>query len=280
MFAPEACFRIDLPKISGGADVSNDSHISIESVDAVYESATTPLSALLGIDIQVEHGEFVSVIGPSGCGKSTLLRIVGGLQAPTRGRVLIDGQEPREAQREKSIGFVFQNPSLLPWRRVIENVRLPLEVNRKGRGGEAEHLVDLVDLAEFRNYYPHQLSGGMQQRVALARSLVTEPSLLLMDEPFGALDEITRASMRLELLRIWRTRSESLSSTVIFVTHSIPEALLLSDRVIVLSPQPGKIAGVIEVDLPRPRTEEIEFEPSFLDHARRLRALLRERLIA
>ncbi len=260
--------------------MSNDSHISIEGVDAVYESGATPLPALLGIDIRVEHGEFVSVIGPSGCGKSTLLRIVGGLQAPTRGRVLIDGLEPRQAQRDKSIGFVFQNPSLLPWRRVIENVRLPLEVNRKRSAADAEHLVDLVGLSEFRNYYPHQLSGGMQQRVALARSLVTEPSLLLMDEPFGALDEITRASMRLELLRIWRARSETLSSTVIFVTHSIPEALLLSDRVIVLSPQPGKVAGVIDVDLPRPRTEEIEFEPPFLDHAKRLRALLQEHVIA
>ncbi len=260
--------------------MSNDTHISIEGVDAVYEAGAAPLSALLGIEMRVERGEFVSVIGPSGCGKSTLLRIVGGLQAPTRGRVLIDGREPREAQRDKGIGFVFQNPSLLPWRRVIENVRLPLEVNRKRTGADADRLVDLVGLGEFRDYYPHQLSGGMQQRVALARSLVTEPSLLLMDEPFGALDEITRASMRLELLRIWRTRSESLSSTVIFVTHSIPEALLLSDRVIVLSPQPGQVAGVIEVDLPRPRTEEIEFEPSFLEHARGLRALLREQTLA
>ena len=260
--------------------MSNDSHILIECVDAVYESGAATLPALLGIDIRVDHGEFVSVIGPSGCGKSTLLRIVAGLQPPTRGRILIDGHDPREAQRDKSIGFVFQNPSLLPWRRVIDNVRLPLEVNPKRTNVAAEQLVNLVGLSAFRDFYPHQLSGGMQQRVALARSLVTEPSLLLMDEPFGALDEITRSSMRFELLRIWSTRSESVPSTVLFVTHSISEALLLSDRIIVMSPQPGQVAGVIEVDLPRPRTEELEFEPSFLEYAKTLRALLRERTIA
>jgi NitT/TauT family transport system ATP-binding protein len=259
--------------------LSNESHIQIEGIEAVYDTTSPPLAALQGIDLEMAPGEFVSIIGPSGCGKSTLLRIIGGLQAPTRGRVLIGGKAPREAQREKSIGFVFQDPSLLPWRRVIDNVKLPLQVNRRPRGLDPASLVNLVGLGGFHEYYPHQLSGGMQQRVAIARSLVTSPSLLLMDEPFGALDEITRAAMRFELLRVWRA-SETPGAqrlTVVFVTHSIPEALLLSDRVVVMTPQPGRIAGVLDVDLPRPRSEEIEFEPAFVEQARQLRSMLRER---
>ncbi|MGE0056741.1 MAG: ABC transporter ATP-binding protein [Dehalococcoidia bacterium] len=255
--------------------LSNDSHIQVESVEVVYETAATPLAALQGIDLDIRRGEFVSIIGPSGCGKSTLLRLIGGLQQPTRGRLLIDGKPPRDAQRDKSIGFVFQDPSLLPWRTVIENVKLPLQVNKRPRGLDPERLVDLVGLNGFHGYYPHQLSGGMQQRVAIARSLVTSPSLLLMDEPFGALDEITRAAMRFELLRVWR--ASDTSCTVLFVTHSISEALLLSDRVVVMTPQPGRIAGVLDVDLPRPRDEELEFEPVFVEQARRLRSMLRER---
>src|SRR5688572_18270268 len=249
----------------------------------VYESGPQRLHALDGIDLTIGRGEFVSIIGPSGCGKSTLLRIIGGLQHPTSGRVLIDGRPPRDLQRDKQLGFVFQDPSLLPWRNVVENVRLPLQVNKgqgsRGQGQEdVDSLVDAVGLSEFQRYYPHQLSGGMQQRVALARSLVTSPSVLLMDEPFGALDEITRASMRFELLRVWR--ASQTSTTVLFVTHSIPEALLLSDRVVVMTPQPGRIAGILEVDLPRPRDEELEFEPRFVDLARQLRAILRERSTA
>lgn len=256
--------------------MSNEPHIRIEDVEAVYETTAQPLPALEGINLSIERGEFVSIIGPSGCGKSTLLRIIGGLQQPTSGRVRIDGREPREAQRQKSIGFVFQDPSLLPWRRVIDNVKLPLQVNRRGTAMDPAALVDLVGLGGFHDYYPNQLSGGMQQRVAIARSLVTGPSLLLMDEPFGALDEITRAAMRFELLRVWHSRAEESASTVVFVTHSIQEALLLSDRVVVMTPQPGKIAGVVEVDLPRPRTEELEFQPAFVEQAQRLRALLRQ----
>ncbi|MPZ48575.1 MAG: ATP-binding cassette domain-containing protein [Dehalococcoidia bacterium] len=253
----------------------------------VYEVSERPLPALEGIDLTVRRGEFVSVIGPSGCGKSTLLRIIGGLQSPTRGRVLIDGTPPREAQRRKQVGVVFQDPSLLPWRSVIENVRLPLQVN----GGQAgkrtdgqrdypERLIELVGLDAFRGYYPHQLSGGMQQRVALARCLVTSPSLLLMDEPFGSLDEITRSAMRYELLRVWRSEAAERDSTVIFVTHSITEAVLLSDRVVVMTPRPGRVAATLEIDLPRPRDEEVEVSESFLEYTRRLRALLRERSLA
>jgi NitT/TauT family transport system ATP-binding protein len=201
---------------------------------------------------------------------------------------LIDGAPPRAAQRQKQIGFVFQDASLLPWRRVIDNVRLPLEVNRgqARRAGETsagrataapERLVELVGLDAFRDYYPHQLSGGMQQRVALARCLVTAPALLLMDEPFGALDEMTRSAMRYELLRVWRSEAAERACTVLFVTHSIAEAVLLSDRVAVMTPQPGRIASVLDIDLPRPRDEEVEGSDLFIEYTRRLRALLRER---
>jgi NitT/TauT family transport system ATP-binding protein len=259
--------------------VSNDAHIVIEGVDMVYEAGQRSLRALAGIDLTVGRGEFVSIIGPSGCGKTTLLRIVGGLQEPSAGRVLIDGRPPRQAQRGKALGFVFQDPSLLPWRSVIDNVRLPLQVNRRSDvegAKDAEGLIDLVGLREFGRYYPHQLSGGMQQRVALARSFVTSPSVLLMDEPFGALDEITRSAMRFELMRVWRAEAATAGCTVVFVTHSIAEAVLLSDRVIVMSPQPGRVAGSLEIDLPRPRDEEVEETQAFVDYTRRLRGLLRE----
>jgi len=269
--------------------VSNDAHIVIEGVDMVYEAGQRPLRVLAGIDFSVARGEFVSIIGPSGCGKTTLLRIISGLQEATAGRVLIGGSPPREAQRQKQIGFVFQDPSLLPWRSVIENVRLPLQVNRRSRTArnealeargqrerDPEGLISLVGLQAFGRYYPHQLSGGMQQRVALARSFVTSPSVLLMDEPFGALDEITRSAMRFELMRVWRSEAATADCTVIFVTHSIAEAVLLSDRVIVMSPQPGRIAASLDIDLPRPRGEEIEETQPFIDYTRRLRGLLRE----
>jgi len=259
--------------------VSNDAHIVIDGVDMAYEAGHRPLRVLAGIDIEVARGEFVSIIGPSGCGKTTLLRILGGLQEPTAGRVLFDGRPPRQAQREKEIGFVFQDPSLLPWRSVVENVRLPLQVNRRrefATGKDPESLIDLVGLHDFGRYYPHQLSGGMQQRVALARCFVTSPSVLLMDEPFGALDEITRSAMRFELMRVWRTEAATADCTVVFVTHSIAEAVLLSDRVIVMSPQPGRVAASLEIDLPRPRGEEVEETQQFVDYTRRLRGLLRE----
>ncbi len=242
-----------------------------------YETKGGRLAALSAIDVGVRRGEFISFIGPSGCGKSTLLRIVAGLQRPTGGRVFIDGEPPREAQRQKAIGLVFQDPSLLPWRSVSANVSLPLEVNRRPVAVATERLVERVGLAPFSDYYPHQLSGGMQQRVALARALVAAPSLLLMDEPFGALDEITRSAMRYELLRVWRAEAAERGATVLFVTHSVAEAVLLSDRVVVLTPRPGCVAAVLDIDLPRPRDEEIELDAAFLDYVRQLRALLRDR---
>ena len=261
--------------------MSNDAHISIQGVDVVYEAGQRKLMAVSNVSLDVARGEFVSVIGPSGCGKTTLLRVIGGLQAPTSGTVRIDGDLPAVAQRAKQIGFVFQDPSLLPWRDVTGNVKLPIQVNRdeeQDRSETPETLIDLVGLGEFKRYYPHQLSGGMQQRVALARSLVTAPSLLLMDEPFGALDEITRSAMRFELLRL-RQKAEAASCTVVFVTHSIAEAVLLSDRVVVMSPQPGRIVRTLDVDLPRPRDELVEESAEFVEYTRELRGLLREHAV-
>jgi len=254
-------------------------HVSLQGVSMVYARGEQTLEALAGIDLDIERGEFVSLIGPSGCGKSTLLRIIGGLQQPTAGRALIDGHPPREAQARKDIGFVFQDASLLPWRTVSGNVKLPLLVNPRAGGREPSGLIDLVGLSRFEGYYPHQLSGGMQQRVALARALVTAPSLLLMDEPFGALDEITRSTMRYELLRIWRAVEDE-PRTVVFVTHSITEAVLLSDRVVAMTPQPGRLAAVLDIELPRPRFEDVEADPAFLEYAGALRNLLRARAAA
>lgn len=216
------------------------------------------------------------MIGPSGCGKSTLLRLIGGLLQPTAGRVEVAGATPAEAQRRKAIGYAFQDASLLPWRTVLANVALPLQVNRReGRRRDPHELLDLVGLSEFETYYPRELSGGMQQRVALARALVFEPRLLLMDEPFGALDELTRRAMRYELLRIWQAGDGANSrKTVVFVTHSISEAITLSDRVVVMSAAPGTVRAIIDIDLPRPRDEHMETQPAFLEYVVRLRRLL------
>lgn len=254
--------------------MASSAHVSLRGLSKVFYDGRQPLAALADISLDVGWGEFVSIIGPSGCGKSTLLRIIGGLLVPTSGRVEIGGRDPGQAQAAKEIGFVFQDPALFPWRHVLANVRLPLQVDSLSQrpGPQPEALLDLVGLGEFSHYYPHQLSGGMQQRVALARALVFNPSLLLMDEPLGALDEITRSALRYELLRIW----EATRKTALFVTHSIAEAIILSDRVVVLSDRPGRVRAVIDIDLPRPRREEMERNLDFLDYAAHLRALLKE----
>ena len=254
-------------------------HVIVEGLTHLFEREDASLTALQDVELRIGWGEFVSVIGPSGCGKSTLLRIMGGLLPPTAGRVSLGGHRPDEAQRHKEIGYVFQDPSLLPWRSVVANVRLPLEVNRSGHDrppdGDPDDLLDLVGLTRFRSYYPRELSGGMQQRVALARALVFDPSLLLMDEPFGALDEITRRAMRYELLRVWSAAGER-PKTVVFVTHSVAEAVALSDRVVVLSAAPGAVRAVVDIDLPRPRGEEMETQHEFLKYEAQLLDLLRE----
>ena len=231
------------------------------------------LEALRGITVDIRPGEFLSVLGPSGCGKTTLLRIVAGLAEPTSGSVCIGDRTATDAQRRKLIGCVFQEPALLPWRTVLDNVCLPLAVNRAVRRPGATppaELLRLVRLAEFAGYYPGQLSRGMQQRVSLARALALDPALLLMDEPFASLDEITREQMRFELLRIW----EAARKTVLFVTHSIVDAVLLSDRVAVLSARPGRLRAVMPIDLGRPRAAGIERSPEFTAAYRRVHDLV------
>lgn len=259
---------------------TNQYHVSLHDLTHVFADGRRSLTALSGVTLDMPTGQFTSVIGPSGCGKSTLLQIVGGLLAPTEGRTLVHGEPPRRAQKAREIGFVFQDPSLLPWRSVAQNISLPLEVDHLERSRELpglENVLELVGLSEFRDYHPHELSGGMQQRVALARALVFNPALLLMDEPFGAVDEITRSSLRYELLRIWESRSgQAARKTVLFVTHSVSEAITLSDRVIVLSQRPGTVRADIAIELERPRTEEMEQTRQFLDYAAELRRLLKD----
>jgi NitT/TauT family transport system ATP-binding protein len=250
--------------------------IVARGIGKIYPGTNRSIEALREVDLAVQPGQFVSLIGVSGCGKSTLLRIVGGLIEPTEGTVEIGGLPPREAQRRKGVGFVFQDAALLPWLSVVDNIELSLRVNRganRPRPRGTDELLDLVGLTRFREAYPHQLSGGMQQRVAIARALVHYPSILLMDEPFGALDELTRAQMRYELLRIWNRTGK----TVLFVTHSIAESIVLSDVVVVLGGQPGRVRAVVPIELPRPRDESVERSPVFLDYAAHLRAALAER---
>jgi len=249
-------------------------HVVVDRVAKTFETTDASVEAIREISLDMREHEFVTLIGPSGCGKSTLLRIIGGLIDPTTGTVQLRGRSPQEAQKTKDIGFVFQQPALLPWRTVAGNIELPFEVNKSSgtdRLCSTEEILALVGLAQFANAHPYQLSGGMQQRVAIARALIFDPALLLMDEPFGALDEITRAGMRYELLRIWGDTRK----TVLFVTHSIPEAIVLSDRVVVMSPRPGEIREIIEIKLPRPRNEEVESAPEFVRTADHLRHLLK-----
>ena len=234
------------------------------------------VEALGPVDLAIESGEIVTVLGPSGSGKTTLLRIVGGLVEPTAGSVSVDGSSPHVARSEKRIGFVPQSPALLPWRTVEANARLLLDVNRRRAhtpdGPTPSELLAHVGLSDFAGAYPHELSGGMQQRVALVRAVALGAPLLLMDEPFAALDEITRADMRHLLARL----CEPLATTVLFVTHSIAESVFISDRVAVLSARPGRIVGIETIDLARPRQPEIEDQPSFFTLETRLRALLVE----
>ena len=231
--------------------------------------------ALRSVSLSVARGEFISIIGPSGCGKSTFLGIVGDLVEPTAGTIRVNGKTARQARLDRDYGIVFQTPVLYDWRTVIENVRLPLELAGRARGERQERpraLLRLVGLEGFRDHYPWQLSGGMQQRVSIARALALHPALLLMDEPFGALDEMTRDRLNLELLRIW---SES-SATALFVTHSIAEAVFLSTRVVVMSPRPGAIERIVPIDLPRPRTDKMRSDPRFFELITAVRESLRE----
>ena len=247
--------------------------VSISGVSKTFEHGATV--ALEGIDIDFQPGEFISLIGPSGCGKSTLLRIIGDLIQPTEGTVLIGGKTPKQARLDRDYGMVFQEATLFDWRTVAKNVALPLELTgwtRQRRADRVQEMLELVELTGFEGHRPWQLSGGMQQRVAIARALSFDPLLLLMDEPFGALDEMTRDRLNIELLRIW----EAAGSTVVFVTHSISEAVFLSSRIVVMSARPGRITRVVDVGLPRPRGIETREEPLFFEIATEVRELLRE----
>jgi len=251
--------------------------VQLQGVDKVFGGGDQPATtALEGIDLAIRAGEFVSLIGPSGCGKSTLLRIIGDLTAPTRGTVVVNGKPADRARRDRDYGMVFQAPVLFEWRTVEDNVKLPLEIQGAGsakRTARAREMLELVELGDFLGHYPYQLSGGMQQRVAIARALAFEPAILLMDEPFGALDEMTRERMNSEVLRIW----ERTGTTVVFVTHSIPEAVFLSSRVVVMSARPGRITKVIDVDLPRPRNEDTRETRRYFELVTEVREALRRR---
>ena len=250
--------------------------MQIVGVDKRFPGRGATVDALSDVNLTIADGEFVSLLGPSGCGKSTLLRIVAGLLPPDSGRVVVLGHGPDESRRAKRVAYVPQTPALLPWRTVRGNARLLTQVNRRGDGARAldddriDALLDEVGLAGFAGAYPRQLSGGMQQRVALVRAFALGAPVLLMDEPFAALDEILRAEMRHLLLRLWNEHR----TTVVFVTHSIAEAVLLSDRVVVMAPRPGRVAAVETIGLARPRTPEVEDTHAFADHVSRLRHLL------
>ena len=229
--------------------------------------------ALQNIDLAIEAGEFISLIGPSGCGKSTLLRTIGDLVQPTSGTIVVNGKPAQQARRDRDYGIVFQDPVLYDWRTVAKNIALPLEMlgwDRARRAKRVQEMMDLVELTGFESHHPYQLSGGMQQRVSIARALSFSPALLLMDEPFGALDEMTRERLNTELLRIW----QETSSTIVFVTHSIAEAVFLSTRVVVMSARPGRIAELIPVDLKQPRTAETREDPRYFELVTEVREAL------
>jgi len=248
--------------------------VTIAGVTKTFKSGN--VTALENINLELEAAEFVSLIGPSGCGKSTLLRVIGDLVEPSAGRVTVNGKSAHQARRDRDYGIVFQDSVLFEWRTVAKNIALPLELlgwNRDRRRERVRKMIELVELSGFENHHPWQLSGGMQQRVSIARALAFEPALLLMDEPFGALDEMTRERLNIELLAIW----QQLRSTVVFVTHSISEAVFLSSRVVVMSPRPGRIAGVVPIDLPNPRTVETREDPHFFELVTQVRELLRLR---
>ena len=250
--------------------------VSIRGVNKIFETGgSESVVAVRDINLEIGANEFVSLIGPSGCGKSTLLRLIADLLTPTSGQLSVNGKLPRQARLDRDYGFVFQAATLYDWRTVSQNVQLPLEIMGHPparRAARAREMLQLVELEKFGRHYPWQLSGGMQQRVAIARALAFEPPLLLMDEPFGALDEFTRERMNMELLKIWGKTG----GTVVFVTHSIAEAVFLSGRVVVMSPRPGRITKVVDIGLPRPRTFETREDPRFFSAVTDVRESLRE----
>jgi len=262
--------RATLDTAASSATAAGSQHLSVDDVRLVYPTSRGPLTALEALSFDLGEREFVSVLGPSGCGKSTLLKLITGLIRPSAGKITLAGAEVNGPRPD--VGIVFQQPTLLPWRNVLDNVLVPI----RARGATVSEyrqtaldLLELVGLGAFARHYPHELSGGMQQRVGVARGLVSDPALLLMDEPFAALDAMTRETMMEELQRIWMSTTKA----VLFITHSIPEAVFLSDRILVMGPRPGRIIEVLEVDLPRPRGIETMANPRFVELANHLRSI-------
>ncbi|WP_282610634.1 ABC transporter ATP-binding protein [Pelagibius sp. Alg239-R121] len=253
---------------------SKSSVVETDKLSLTFQTADGPVYALSNVNLTIEQGDFVSFIGPSGCGKTTLMRVIADLEQPTEGSITVNKVSPREARLDRAYGYVFQAPALYPWRQVDRNVTLPLEIMGLSKAEQQERAaryLEMVNLTGFEKKYPWQLSGGMQQRVSIARALSFEPDLLLMDEPFGALDEITRDHLNEQLLRLW----EKTQKTVVFVTHSIPEAVFLSSKIVVMSPRPGRIIDVIDCNLPPDRTLDARETPEFLEIAHRVREGLR-----
>jgi NitT/TauT family transport system ATP-binding protein len=248
--------------------------VDVRNVSLTFETADGKIDALSNVSLQVAEGEFVSFIGPSGCGKTTMLRVIADLQRPTSGTLFVNGMKAEQARLARRYGYVFQAPALFPWRTIEKNIKLPLEImgfSESEQRQRAARYLAMVNLTGFERKFPWQLSGGMQQRVSIARALSFDPELLLMDEPFGALDEIVRDHLNEQLLQLW----DKTGKTVLFVTHSIPEAVFLSTRIVVMSPRPGRIIDVIDCNFPRDRTLEVRETPEFLKIAQRVRAGLR-----
>ena len=247
--------------------------IHLDGAGVTFRTSRGTVEAVSDVSLDIGEREFLALLGPTGCGKSTLLRLIGDLTPPTHGRVEVRGQPAHAARQRHEFGFVFPEPALLPWRTALENVRLPLEVvgfPPEKRRMRCEELLQLVSLLGFKDSYPHELSGGMKQRVAIVRALAWEPSILMMDEPFSALDELTRNRLQEDLLALWAVEHK----TIVFVTHNISEAVYLADRIAVMSPRPGRITAVLPVGLPRPRLPEMRETMEFLDHVREARKAL------
>ena len=272
---------IETVRMNKPADVTAESvaltprlAVDVRNVSLTFETADGQVDALSDVSLQIADGEFVSFIGPSGCGKTTMLRVIADLQQPTAGTLLVNGMSAEQARLARRYGYVFQAPALFPWRTIENNLKLPLEImgfSDSEQQRRAARYLALVNLTGFERKFPWQLSGGMQQRVSIARALSFDPELLLMDEPFGALDEIVRDHLNEQLLQLW----DKTGKTVLFVTHSIPEAVFLSSRIVVMSPRPGRIIDIIDCNFPRDRTLEIRETPEFLKIAQRVRVGLR-----
>ncbi|MDO5311460.1 MAG: ABC transporter ATP-binding protein [Clostridia bacterium] len=250
---------------------NTSTEIMLKDIGMVYKTNDgRDVTALTGVSIDIQKGEFVSLVGPSGCGKTTLLRIIADLLTPTSGEISIAGETPRQARLKRRYGIVFQSAVLYEWRTVKKNIMMPLEIMHvpvKEREERAMKMLELVGLSEFANHYPNQLSGGMQQRVGIARALAVQPEILLMDEPFSALDEFTREKLHADLLKIWRKTNK----TIVFVTHNIQESVFLSDKICVLSPHPGRLSAVVDIDLPRPRTMDMKNTVEFTNLVAKVR---------